>query len=426
MTDAADLLTFIDASPSPYHAVANVSARLDRAGFERVADADRWAPAERAGHYLAKGGSLIAWTATPSRPDAGFRIIGAHTDSPNLRIKPQPDTGRSGLRQLGIEVYGGALRSSWLDRDLGLSGRVALRSGNGVDVALFRVGRALLRIPHLAIHLDRGVNDALTLNPQQHLSPIWGIGPIDEGGFLRFLARELDRDPSDVLSWDAMVDDVTPATFLGPGAELISAPRLDNLISCWAAAAALTSVGTDAVPPAHRCVICLFDHEEVGSESPSGAAGNLLPSTLERIVMAVGGDRETLHRALAGSLCVSADGAHATHPNYPERHDPTHLVQMNAGPVINTNSNLRYATDAISSARFKRACEIAEVPFQQFVMRSDMACGSTIGPLAAARLGVSTVDVGAAMLAMHSARETCGSADPEMLRKALGAFLHLE
>ncbi|MBI2705442.1 MAG: M18 family aminopeptidase [Actinobacteria bacterium] len=423
VSSVRDLLRFIDASPSPYHAAETVAAHLTGGGFRVLDERDTWSlgPGDRC--LVVRGGTLIAF-AVPAAGVSGFRMVGAHTDSPNLRIKPRPDTGRAGYRQLGVEVYGGALRNSWLDRDLGLSGRVTVRNGGSPETRLFRVDRPLLRIPQLAIHLDRTVNDSLTLNPQQHLVPVWGLGAVDEGGFARFLAKELGVSDDAVLAWDVMVHDLTPSTVLGADAALVSAPRLDNLVSCWAATTALIDAinhpdpRADAVP-----VICLFDHEEIGSESATGAASTILPTVVERIVAACGGDREAYHRALAASICVSADGAHATHPNYSERHEPDHHIVMNAGPVIKINSNVRYATDAISSARFKLACEDAGVPWQEFVARTDMACGSTIGPVTAARLGIQIVDVGVAQLAMHSARELCGSTDPILFATALTSFL---
>lgn len=431
---ARSLAAFIDASPSPYHAVATAADVLVAAGFHQLDETAAWRSV--AGRYfVVRGGSLVAWVVGPNAsPQSGFRLIGAHTDSPNLRLKPRPDTGNVGYRQLGVEVYGGVLLNSWLDRDLGLSGRVALRNGTrSPEVRLVRIDRPLLRIPQLAIHLDRGVNEnGLKLNPQTHLAPVWGLGPVDEGRFAQFIAKELGVAADALLSWDLMTHDLTPSTLLGEHLELLSAPRIDNLLSCWAAIESLTAcasaVGdhgsTAAELPLHHVpVVCLFDHEEIGSESASGAASSLLPTILERISMTLDGAREDFHRGLAESLCISADGAHATHPNYPERHEPGHRVRLNAGPVIKINANVRYATDAVGAAHFKLACERAGVPWQEFVVRSDLPCGSTIGPITAARLGIPTVDVGVAQLAMHSARELCGSADPALFVSALTEFL---
>jgi aspartyl aminopeptidase len=423
----ADLLDFIDASPSPYHAVATASERLAAAGFTRLDETDDWSAVEPGrACVVVRGGTLVAWRAGPAGASAGevgagFRLVGAHTDSPNLRLKPAPDLSNVGFRQLGIEVYGGALYNSWLDRDLGLSGRVAVRGGaDRVDVELVRIDRPLLRIPQLAIHLDRGVNDkGLVLNPQVHLTPVWGLGVGHEGELRSFVADELGFDGDDVLSFDLMLHDVQAATLLGRDDELVSAPRIDNLLSCWAAVSALI----DAPAGAHVPVVCLFDHEEIGSESATGAGGSVLATLLERITLGAGGGRDDHLRALAGTIGVSADGAHGTHPNYPERHDPAHRIRLDGGPVIKVNANVRYATDAASSATLKLVAEKAGVPVQEFVSRSDIPCGSTIGPMTGARLGIPIVDVGVAQLAMHSARELCGATDPPRLAALLEAFL---
>jgi aspartyl aminopeptidase len=423
--EARGLLEFVDAAPSPFHAVAEATTRLVAAGFSVLAERDPWPDAP--GRYLVvRGGSLVAWsTEGDRRPEHGFRVLGAHTDSPNLRVKPRPDTGAAGLRQLGVEVYGGALLNSWLDRDLGLSGRVAVRVGDTVELRLFRIDRPLLRIPQLAIHLDRGVNEnGLKLNPQQHLAPLWATGPVDHGGFGRFLADELAVGPDDIVAWDAMAHDVMPAALLGVDDEFVSAPRIDNLASCFTALRALEhSLDHDhrAIP-----VVCLFDHEEVGSQSAQGADSTMLPTVLERVAATCGAGRDGFHRALAASFCVSADGAHATNPNYAERHEPAHQIALNGGPVLKLNSNVRYATNAGTGAIVTLAAERAQVPLQHFVVRTDMPCGSTIGPITAARLGIPTVDVGIPQLAMHSARELCGAHDPGRFVDLLVAVLGLD
>lgn len=419
----ADLLGFIRVAPSPYHAVAEAIRRLAAAGFSGLDATARW-PGGPGSWYTARAGSLVAWVVPPdTSPEAPFRLVGAHTDSPNLRVKPRPDTGRAGWRQLGVEVYGGALLNSWLDRDLGLSGRVMVRTGGGPDARLVQVDRPLLRVPQLAIHLDPEVNaKGLVVNPQLHLPPVWGLGQPDEGGLARFLGRELGVDAAHVLAWDLMTHDLTPGVVLGVDDELLSSARLDNLCSSWAAISALTEVSASASVE-HATAVCLFDHEEIGSQSATGADGAMLATVLERSVLARGGDREALHRSMAGSLCASADMAHATHPNYAERHEPNHTISVNGGPVLKVNSSQRYATDGETAAAFQQACEAAGVPVQRFVSRSDLRCGSTIGPVTAARLGMRTVDVGVAQLSMHSARELCGAADPPMFLRALTAFL---
>jgi aspartyl aminopeptidase len=421
------LLAFIDASSSPYHAVRSATERLAGRGFVVLDEAEAW-PTAPGRYVVGRGGSLVAWQIKPDAdPLRGFRLIGAHTDSPNLRIKPRPDTGGSGCRQLAVEVYGGVLLNSWLDRDLGVSGRVTVRDGRHPTTRLLRVDRPLLRIPQLAIHLDRGVNEhGLKLDAQQQLLPVWGLGAVDEGSFRRFVAKELGVADDAVLSWDVMAHDLTPSRLLGADDEFVSAPRIDNLASCHSAIEALVSQLDDehwgdelpGIP-----VVCLYDHEEIGSQSATGADGAMLASVLERITTSAGLDREGFHRALAVSRCVSADGAHATHPNYPERHDPVHPIRIGGGPVLKVNANMRYATDAESAATFELACDTAGVPLQRFVARNDMPCGSTIGPVTAARLGVPTVDVGIPQLAMHSARELCGATDPALFTAVLSTFL---
>ena len=420
------LFEFIEASPSPYHAAAVAVDRLTAAGFAETERSEEWSGLDPVrGFAVRDGGSLVAARAgTRVDPDRlRFSVIGAHTDSPNLRLRPQPDTGTHGYRQLGVEVYGGVLLNSWLDRDLGLSGRVVVQDGtaDGPATVLWRCDRALLRVPQLAIHLDREVNDGLKLDRQQHMTPVWGLGPPTPDGFRQFLAGELDVEPDAVLAWDVMAHDLCPPARLGRDGEMYAAARIDNLASCHAATEAL--VGLDAPPDDTAAVVVLFDHEEIGSDSATGAGSPILADALERIARSLGADREQYLRAVARSLCVSADGAHAVHPNYPERHEPGHLPMLNGGPVIKTNVNVRYATDAGTSARFVSACNSAGVPHQVYSHRGNLPCGSTIGPITASRLGMSVVDVGSPQLSMHSARELGGSDDPALLTAALGAFL---
>ena len=418
------MMGFIDASPSPFHACAQAARTLETAGFQRLAEPAAW-PSGPGRWFVVRGGSLAAWaTADHHDPTSGFRVIGAHTDSPNLRVKPLADAGRCGYLQVAVEVYGGALLNSWLDRDLGMSGRVMVRGVGGPEERLLLVHRPLLRVPQLAIHLDREIRtEGLRLNAQEHLSPIWGLGEPTPGGFSAFVADELGIGPDDVLGWDLMTHDLTPSTLAGVDEELVSAPRLDNLCSCWAGLEALVAASGGAPTCPQVPVLVLFDHEEIGSTSDRGAASTLLPAILERIVAGLGGGRDDLLRGLAASACCSADMAHATHPNYADRHEPGHRIELNGGPVLKVNSNVRYATDAASGAEMVLACEQADVPLQRYAHRSDLPCGSTIGPTTAAALGIRTFDVGAPQLAMHSAREVCGADDPGRYAAAMAAFL---
>lgn len=418
---ARSMCSFIDASPTPYHVVKTAVEKLESEGFGAIDEVGPWPGPGR--WFVRRGGALVAWVDADAAAFDGFAIVGAHTDSPNLRIKPQPDAGRAGLKQLGVEVYGGVLLNSWLDRDLGIAGRVFVRDDQLTKERLVHIDRPVVRLPQLAIHLDRGVNDGLKLNAQTHMSPVWGIGASTPGAFAAFLADELDVAPDDVISWDLMLHDTAPSLLTGPDLEFVSAPRLDNQLSCFVAMESLMRVADhakSAVP-----MVALFDHEEVGSASSSGATSPLLRSIIERSVVARGGETEELHRALAASLVVSCDNAHATHPNYADRHEPDHQIALNAGPVIKINANERYATEAATAAAFQLVCEHAGVPFQKFVNRTDLACGSTIGPLTAAALGVATVDVGCPQLAMHSIRELSGSHDPSYLHGALQSLWSL-
>lgn len=415
------LIDYVDASPTPFHAVARARDRLTDAGFRVVEERDPF-PGEPGGYVLVRGGSLVAWYCAPDlAPWAMFRVLTAHTDSPNLRVKPHPDHVKAGWQMLGVAPYGGLLANSWLDRDLGLAGRVVVRTADGPSPRLFHDNRPLLRVAQLAIHLDRGVNEqGLVLNRQQHLVPLWGLADT-QASFPAYLGEQVAAEPRDVLAWDAMLHDTQPAQRLGRRRELVAAARLDNLATAYAGVRALVAAAGQA--GAHRLVLALFDHEEVGSESERGARSPLLRAVLERIVTATGGGREDLWRALADSVVASGDMAHATHPNYAERHEPDHPVALNAGPVLKVHPELRYATDAVGAGSFRLACEQAGVPMQTFVVRSDLPCGSTVGPLTAAGLGVTTVDVGAPLLSMHSARELGGAQDPALYAGALAAFL---
>ncbi|MET9376076.1 M18 family aminopeptidase [Streptomyces sp. NPDC003035] len=414
-----DLMTFLAASPSPYHAVANTAERLEKVGFRQVEETAAW-DGTSGGKYVIRGGAIIAWYVPEgAAPHTPYRIVGAHTDSPNLRVKPQPDMGAQGWRQVAVETYGGTLLNTWLDRDLGLAGRLTLRDGSH---HLVNVDRAVLRVPQLAIHLDRQVNDGLKLDRQRHMQPIWGLGEVHEGDLISFVAEEAGVDAEDVAGWDLMVHSIEAPSYLGRDRELVAGPRMDNLISVHAGVAALAAVS--ARPDlAYIPVLAAFDHEENGSESDTGAQGPLLGQVLERSVFARGGAYEDKARAFAGTVCLSSDTGHAVHPNYAERHDPTHHPRANGGPILKVNVNQRYATDGSGRALFAAACDKAGVPWQTFVSNNEMPCGTTIGPLTAARHGITTIDIGVAILSMHSARELCGAEDPYLLANAIVAFL---
>ncbi|KPH98545.1 M18 family aminopeptidase 2 [Actinobacteria bacterium OK074] len=432
----ADLLAFLAAATSPYHAVAEAAARLERAGFKELRETEGWSE-HTGGHFITRGGALLAWFVPEGVPaHAPFRILGAHTDSPNLRVKPTPDTGSAGWRQVAVEIYGGVPLNTWLDRDLGISGRLTLRDGT---TRLVQIDEPLLRVPQLAIHLDRGVNEKLALDPQRQTQPIWSLGRPERGALLRRVAHAAGLGPDDVLGWDLMLHDVQKPGLLGAEREFLVSGRLDNLVSVHAGVTALTSAaeaprggpGSAGTAGASGIagqipVLAAFDHEEVGSGSETGAQSPLLERVLSRVVTARGGSAEDWSRALAGTLCLSADMSHAVHPNYSERHDPDNHPLPNGGPVVKVNVNQRYATDGTGLAAFATACERAGVPWQRFVSNNAMPCGTSIGPITAARLGVTTVDVGVPGLSMHSARELCGADDPAYLARALTEFVRYD
>ncbi len=417
---ADDLLALVAASPTPYHAVAEMGRRLEAAGSVRLDERAAWSPAPGDLCHVVREGSLAAFRAGSRSPaDAGFRIVGAHTDSPTYAVRPRPDVRRAGYRLLGVEPYGGALHYTWLDRDLTLAGRVVLRDG---ATRLVHLPGAPLRIPSLAIHLQREVNDGLRLNPQQHLVPAWGPDLQGEPGLLAALADHVGADPGDLLGHDLVLADTQAPARGGAGGDWLFAPRLDNLASCAAGLAALLA----AEPGEATQVLVANDHEEVGSASAEGAAGTFLADVLARLVAAADGDGDggqAWWTARARSVLVSADVAHALHPNHPERHEPAHQPALGGGPVLKVNAPQRYATDAATGAWFAARCAEAGVPLQHFVTRADLPCGSTIGPITASRLGIATVDVGQPVLSMHSLREQAAAADVALMGAALTAHL---
>ncbi|MBX3273277.1 MAG: M18 family aminopeptidase [Sandaracinaceae bacterium] len=417
-----DLLAFIDASPTPWHAVAESVARLAAAGYVALDEAEPWALAPGARVYVVRGGSTLVALELGSVPpsEGGFRLVGAHTDSPNLRVKPRAEAGAQGVRQIAVEPYGGVLLHTWLDRDLSVAGRVVVRRGERLEPALVRIARPICRVASLAIHLNRAVNDeGLKLNAQSHLAPHLALEGAGEATLLSLVAEAVGVDPSAIYGHDLCLFDVVPSARGGAHDELVFAPRLDNLASCHAGLSAL--LGATGPVRATRGV-ALYDHEEVGSRSRQGADSPVLGDVLERVAHALDPRADALARALARSVSISADMAHAVHPNWADRHEPGHLPRLGGGPVIKTNANQRYATDGETAARFAAWCEAAGVVPQHFVTRSDLACGSTIGPISAGRLGLATVDVGNPMLSMHSCREMAGAADVAPMIAVMRAF----
>lgn len=437
---STDLLSFIENSPTPFHAVASAAQRLSASGFVELRPDSSFAQLQPGRYFVPVGDATLVAFVLPQVAAGrlrGFRIVGAHTDSPNLRLKPRAPYEKAGYLQLGVEVYGGVLLNSWLDRDLLLAGRVVYRDSEGrLRRGLVRLGQLVVRVPQLAIHLEREVNEkGLVLNRQEHLAPIMGLtGSLPGGAGGRHAGRDLALlhglcaqalgiDEAAVVTTELMLHDAQPPARAGLAQELLLAPRMDNLAMSHAAVLALRRAADELDSDARIVpIIALFDHEEVGSSSAYGAHAPILPAILERIVLATGGDRERYHQAIAGSLCISADMSHAVHPNYMDRHEANHRPVLNGGPVIKTNAQQRYATCSRTAALFQELCRRAEVPVQHYAHRTDLPCGSTIGPITATLLGIPTVDVGNPMLSMHSIRELGGSADPELMTRALCRF----
>jgi aspartyl aminopeptidase len=475
---AAELSDFVMAAPSSYHAAYAVRERLAAVGFEELSEEEAWALAPGGRYVVVRDGAVIAF-AVPAdasaaagagsgdEPEAGdadgaaaeatapaagasasplppFRVLGAHTDSPAFKLGPRPEFTAERALQAGVEIYGGPLLNSWLDRELCFAGRLVLRDGSTV---LARTG-PIARIPQLAIHLDRKANEGLTLDRQRHTQPVIGladmVGPAEAAGgtataegaedgrgtdgaepaslVLRLLAESAEVAASEVAAVEAVTFPVQAPALFGAHSEFLASPRLDNLSSVWAGTSALEAVSPETLDSI--AVLAAFDHEEVGSETRSGASGPFLADVLERISLALGASREEHLRALAGSVCLSSDAGHAVHPNYPGHHDPVVRPRLGGGPLLKINAQQRYATDAVGTAVWARACEAAGVEYQEFVSNNTVPCGSTIGPLTATRLGMTTVDVGLALWSMHSAREMCAIADLTALRDAVEAFFH--
>lgn len=412
-----DLADFVTASPGSYHAAAEVARRLVAAGYALLDETADWSDAVVPGArvVLVRDGAVIA-VAVPESASATtpYRVLGAHTDSPALKLKPRPTIGGSGLLQAGVEIYGGPILASWFDRELELAGRIV--DTDGVQ-HLVRSG-PWARVPHLAIHLDRDLNSGFSPDRQRDLQPILGVAtPGDD--IVGSLATLAGIAPEDVAGYDLVTVDTQPPRRFGIAGDLFASPRLDNLTSVHAGLRAMESLETGSA----IAVLAAFDHEEVGSESRSGAAGPLLADVLERVTAALGGGRADLARASASSWCCSADAGHAVHPNRPEKHDPANRPVVGGGPLLKINAVQRYTTDAAGAALWGRVCRAADVPWQEFVSNNDVPCGSTIGPITATRLGIRTFDVGTPLLSMHSARELCHVDDPGRLAAAAAVFL---
>ena len=452
---AADLSALVIESPSSFHAAYAVRERLVDAGFAELDEDEAWALEPGGRYVVVRDGAVLSFAVPGSGSDSvtasgtalPFHVVGAHTDSPGFKLKPQPDFTAAGALQTGVEVYGGPLLNSWLDRELCFAGRLVLTDGT----AVLAQTSPIARIPQLAIHLDRKANDGLALDRQRHTQPVIGLADLVGTGagsaagaagtgaangaaagtgdadhaagslVLGLLAASAGVDVADVAGYDVHTFPVQEPAVFGAHSEFLASPRLDNLASVWAGTSALAQV--DPADLTGIAVLAAFDHEEVGSETRSGASGPFLADVLERITAGLGGDRTAHLRALSGSVCVSSDAGHAVHPNYQGHHDPVNRPVLGGGPLLKINAQQRYATDAVGTAVWARACRDAGVDSQEFVSNNTIPCGSTIGPLTATRLGMTTVDVGPALWSMHSAREMCALSDLADLRAALARFL---
>jgi len=416
-----DLMDFIAMSPTPFHAVEQIIYKLECAGYQRLYEADKWQLEDKQGYFVTRNdSSIIAFKMGEDIVSNGIQMVGAHTDSPCLKVKPEPDVLTKGYYQLGVEVYGGALLNPWFDRDLSLAGRINyLDDDNDLCSTLVNFENPIAVIPSLAIHLDREANKNRTVNPQTDIPPILLKLPVSESekkpSFKDILLQKIkdDTDAIEILDYELCFYDVQEPAYIGLHQDFIASARLDNLLSCYTGLMAMTETSN----PGSKLLVCT-DHEEVGSASASGAQGPFLQSVLERVA----GSHENYVRMIDQSMMVSADNAHAVHPNYVDKHDDNHGPEINMGPVIKTNANQRYATNGDTSALFKQLCKKADVPVQSFVVRSDMACGSTIGPIAASEIGVRTIDVGVPTFAMHSIRELAGRWDAYYLFRVLKEF----
>ncbi len=421
----AGLKSFLDSAPTPFHAVLSMAERLRMAGFTELNEADEWILEAGQGYYICRNGSsIIAWRQPIAEASVskGWRLVGAHTDSPCLKVKPNPELHRKGYFQLGVEVYGGVLLNPWFDRDLSLAGRVSYRDGKGrICNELVDFVQPVAVLPSLAIHLDREANNTRSINAQTYLPVVMGQ-TTDKPDFRALLKQRLESQGVDevetVLDYELCFYDTQGAASVGLNEEFLASARLDNLLSCYIGLQAL--IDTDETD-AGTVLVC-NDHEEVGSMSACGAQGPMLSQWLERLLP----DVDQRNRSLARSMLISADNAHGVHPNFSDRHDDNHGPLLNAGPVIKINANQRYATNSETSALFRHLAEQAEVPVQSFVVRTDMACGSTIGPITAAELGVKTLDIGVPQFGMHSIRELAGSQDAHGLYKVLQRFMQTD
>lgn len=417
------LCDFLEQSPTPWHATHNMAQRLEQAGFTRLEETANWQLSPGKRYYVTRNDSSLIAFQLPAGKLSSLRMLGAHTDSPGLRLKPNATQYSAGWMQLGVQVYGGVLLAPWFDRELGLAGRVHVRHADGrLESVLLNVAQPVAMIPSLAIHMDRDVNAGRTINPQTQMAPV--LLQSNDLELNDLLAQWLEAQHGlravDIVDFELGFYDVQPPALVGLRQELLASARLDNLLSCFVGLEALLACDGE-----QGALLVANDHEEVGSASACGAQGPFLGDVLKRLNGQVGGgSEESLIQLIQSSLMISCDNAHALHPNFRDKHDERHGPAINGGPVIKVNASQRYATNSVTGALFRDVCREADVPVQSFVTRADMGCGSTIGPITATEVGVPTIDVGLPQWAMHSIRETSGTRDVEYLTRALVQFLN--
>jgi len=409
------LLGFLDASPTPFHATANMSAMFENAGFVKLDESDMWDLKKGVKYYVTRNDSSVIAFTYPS-DSCNYTMVGSHTDSPNLKLKPNPVIKEHGVVKFGVEPYGGLLLNPWFDRDLSVAGRISyLDSNDEIKDVLIDAKKSIAIIPSLAIHLDDKANKERTVNKQTDVCPI--LTTNEDFEFDEFLKWQLSKqdilDVKELYASELSFYDTQKASYVGLSDDFIASARLDNLLSCYVGMLSICSVETDK-----PMLFIASDHEEVGSESTSGAGGSFLENTLKRMYP----DYEEYMKMIRSSIMISADNAHAIHPNYPSKHDKNHSPYINKGAVIKVNANQRYASNSTTISKFMNVANRLDEPYQEFVTRSDMGCGSTIGPITATRLGIETLDVGLPTFAMHSIRELCGSEDALSLYKILVGF----
>lgn len=425
-----ELFSFIDKSPTAFHAVETVKKDLDSAGFTELCESQPWKLESEKGYYISRNdSSMIAFRTGKNKPDeTGFKIVGAHTDSPLLKIKQGSANISGGAFRLTTEVYGGPILHSWIDRDLSIAGKVMVKKDGKYKAVLMDMKKPVAFIPGLAIHLNRKVNNGFEYNRQDHLQAVLSLKKekasekdADEQ-FRQIIAEEIGMKLSDIGSYDLFLYDIQPGTFTGINEEFFSIRCIDNLSMCHV----LTHTLTNTQPADATQVVVFYDNEEIGSKTPMGADSSFLRDILDRITAVTCDKPDSYHTAIARSFMVSADGAHALHPNFTNKHDPAFAPELNKGPVIKLSAMFKYATTAETSAYFEKLCNETNVPFQRLANRSDTRSGSTIGPIASSQLGIKAIDVGNSMWAMHSVRETAGVMDHTYMMDVISNFFKNE